>query len=116
MAAYFFTDQPRVLMDAFDARVRQTEQIGRIDRWVRSEHDLSYTHGSEDWFNKAWLRPRVDAEKLTFNIIRPDDRYVSVKGYAHYFGDLIETFTSHLDLSFDRVDVTPRCTDGDVWA
>ncbi|MEE7493361.1 hypothetical protein MOTC310_24045 [Methylobacterium oryzae] len=116
MAAYFFTDQPRALMDAFDARVRQSESIGRIDRWTKGEDGISYTHVGEEWVNKAWLKPRIEDGKLIFNIVRPEDRYVSVKAYAHYFGELIETFTNHLDLNFELVNVTPRCTDGDVWA
>lgn len=116
MALYFVTEQPRALLEAFDARVRQTEPRGRIDAWTRSDDGALYTHSSDEWNGKSWLKPRVDEGRLTFNIIRPADRYVSVKTYAFFFGQMIETFTGQLDLNFDSVEVTPRCTDGDLWA
>ncbi|KAB7781975.1 hypothetical protein [Methylorubrum populi] len=116
MALYFITDQPQALLEAFEARVRQSEPRGRIDIWKRSEDGALYTHAADEWSGKAWLKPRVDADRLTFNILRPEDRYVSVKAYAFYYGQLIETFTGQLDLTFESVAVTPRCTDGDLWA
>ncbi|PZQ88697.1 MAG: hypothetical protein DI534_11105 [Leifsonia xyli] len=116
MALYFFTSQPQALLNAFESRVRQSEPRGRIAAWRKSNDGTLYTHSDPEWSEKAWLKTRVDNDKLVFNILRPHDRYVSVQGYAFFYGQLIETFTGHLDLSFDRVTVTPRCTDGDLWA
>ena len=116
MALYFTTAHPQALLDSFEARVRQSEPRGRIVAWKKGEDGTLYTHSAAEWTEKAWLKPRVDADRLTFNILRPEDRYVSVKAYAFFYGQLIETFTSQLDLTFDSVLVTPRCTDGDIWA
>lgn len=116
MALYFITDEPRSLLSAFDTRVRQAETRGRIAVWKKSPDGILYTHTSEEWCEKSWLKARIDDGRLAFNIIRPEDRYVSVKAYAFYYSQLIETFSSHLDLIFDSVEVTPRCTDGDIWA
>lgn len=116
MALYFHTKSPDALLGAFEARVGQSEPRGRINVWRKSDDGQRFTHTAPEWTEKAWLKARVEDDKLVFNIIRPHDRYVSVWGYAFFYGQLIETFTNHLDLNFDRVTVTPRCADGDLWA
>ncbi|EKS31079.1 hypothetical protein [Afipia felis] len=116
MAVYFFTDQPQALLDKFNIRIRQGEAVGRIHTWIKGSDGSSYTHSDDNWINKSWFKARVDQDALVFNIIRPEDRYVSVKAYAFYHGQIIKTFLNHLDLNFESLALSPRCEDGDINA
>lgn len=116
MAIYFYTERPRELLETFDARISQSEERGRIETWIKSNDGATYTHRALGWSQKSWLKPRIDEDKLTFNIIRPEDRYVSVASYAFFYSQLVETFVNHLELDCDSITVTPRCTDGDIWS
>lgn len=116
MAIYFFTARPGALLEAFNARIGHRDEWKRIDAWVRSEDGSAYTHAADAWAGKAWLKPRIDDDKLTFNIVKPDDSQASAAVYSYYHGEIVEAFLRQLDLFFELVSSTPRCTDGDVWA
>lgn len=112
MAIYFTTERPQALLGAFDARILQPEAKGKIETWVKVGD--SYTHKATEWHRKAFLKPRVSANRLTFNIIRPEGANISVPVYGYYHGHLIETFLNHFDQEFSSTSASPRCTDGDV--
>ena len=112
MAIYFTTEKPKALLTAFDARINQTEAKGKIETWVKVGD--YYTHKAADWRRKAFLKPRVSANQLTFNIIKPEGADISVPVYGYYHGHLIETFLNHFDQDFSSSSASPKCTDGDV--
>ena len=97
MAIYFTTEQPQSLLAKFDAAISQTEPKGKITTWIKSNDGKYYTHKSEEWGKKAWLKPAIETKRLAFNIVRPQNANVSSSTYAYYHGHLIETFLNHFD-------------------
>jgi hypothetical protein len=102
MAIHFTTSNARSLLQAFDARIAQTEAKGKITTWEKSDDGEYYTHKAAEWSKKAWLRAKIESDQLTFNIIRPRNQNVSAVVYAYYHGHLIETFLNHFDNSFTK--------------
>lgn len=106
MAVFFTCEEPRALLDAFQARIVQSEPKDSITTWVRSDDGRFYTHRANDWTRKAWFRPVVGQTTLTFNIVKPANQAISTVAYAYYHGHLIETFLAHFDTSFTDVRAT----------
>jgi len=72
-----------------------------------------YTHTSDNWHGKAYLRPALENGQLTFNIIRPADQNISTTVYGYYHGHLTETFLNHFDNAFLVATSTARPVAGD---
>ncbi|OGT54755.1 MAG: hypothetical protein A3E01_18755 [Gammaproteobacteria bacterium RIFCSPHIGHO2_12_FULL_63_22] len=100
MAIHFLTPDPASLLKEFDARIHQTEAEGKITTWEKLEDGKHYTHKAADWKSKAYFKPSVGKDRLTFNIIRPKDKSVTVPVYGYYHGHLMETFLNHFDKKF----------------
>ena len=113
MAVNFMTDNAHALLDSFDARIDQSEAKGKITTWEKSDDGEYYTHTSVDWRKKAWFRPKVETDRLIFNIIKPKNAGVSTVVYGYYHGHLIETFLNHFDTDFRDGRATARATSGD---
>src|ERR1700760_2962072 len=101
MAIHFTTATPEALLKSFDARIAQTEPEGKITTWEKSDDGKYYTHKAAHWAKKAWLLPKIEANQLTFNIIKPENMNVSSMVYAYYHGHLVETFLNHFDEEFE---------------
>lgn len=102
MAVHFICDQPSALLNMFIERVSQTEIKGKITTWRPDPSGRYYTHTSGDQHGKAWFKPNVppSGDRLTFNIVNPEDTLISSYSYAYYHGHLIETFLNHFDEAF----------------
>jgi hypothetical protein len=116
MAAIFSTNIAQKLLNDFDARITQKEQKGKITTWEKSDDGMYYTHKAPEWTKKAWFKPSVSNDSLTFNIIKPKDNHVSNIAYAYYHGHLIETFLNHFDKEFSAGQATAMPTQGDKVA
>ncbi|WP_082721299.1 MULTISPECIES: hypothetical protein [Burkholderia] len=116
MSTHFFTDKAKSLLSAFNARIGQTEQEGKITTWLKITHDDTtyYTHKSTEWRDKAFFLPKIESDKLTFNIIKPNNEDVTTTVYGYYHGHLIETFLNHFDGVFSSADASARPQSGDV--
>lgn len=114
MAITFDTASPEALLKAFDDRIKQTEQKGKITTWEKHRDGTHYTHKAEDWRNKAFLKSAVHQGKLVFNIIAPKDGAVSSAAYAYYHGHLIETFLNHFDTQFFNASASAMPIAGDL--
>jgi hypothetical protein len=106
MAVYFSTSAAKALLSAFDARIEQTEQEGKITTWEKSDDGKYYTHKAKEWAKKGWFRPATSDDRLTFNIIKPKNSDVTPLVYAYYHGHLIETFLNHFDNKFTTAQAT----------
>ena len=113
MAVIFITDDAQALLDRFDARIDQSEPKGKITTWEKSDDGKYYTHTSVDWGKKAWFKPKVEADRLIFNIIKPKTTNISTIVYGYYHGHLIETFLNHFDEDFRNGRATARATSDD---
>jgi len=112
MAVHFSTSNPRALLKAFDAAIREAHK--GAGAWGVAEDGEHYTCVAEQWVAKAWFRPQVLSSVLTFNIIRSaDDDHVSKEAYSHYHAQLVQTFLHCLDHMFSMVGVTAAPSAGD---
>jgi hypothetical protein len=99
MAVDFITDAPKALLAEFNARIDQEEPKGKINTWSRNK-DGYYTHDSPNWKNKAWFKPSVRSDRLTFSILTPAGTNLPTIVYGYYHGHLTETFLNHFDKKF----------------
>lgn len=113
MAAYFLASEPEALLDKFDARIAQKEEKGKITTWVKSEDGKFYTHKAAAWHAKAWFKPKIGTDRLTFNIIKPKTQAITTSVYAYYHGHLTETFLNHFDKDFSEARSTALATTDD---
>lgn len=113
MAVHFYCDAPQALLAAFNARITQTEQKNKITTWELHSDGQYYTHRAADWNRKAWMRPVVQTDRLTFNVVRSKDATVSSVAYAYYHGHLIETFLAHFDRMFSSASASAMPEAGD---
>lgn len=114
MALRFFTGDAKSLLDSFNARIEQHEAKGKITTWQRSDDKKYYTHTAPEWRRRAWFKPAIYNDRLTFNIIKPKDSDVSTLVYAYYHGHLTETFLNHFDKRFSSAVSTAMPTDDDL--
>jgi hypothetical protein len=110
MAVRAYTDQPAALLSAIKKKVAS----GAITTWViDAEGDL--THASEQWTQKAWMRPKVLEDRLLFNIIGVKEGKMSRTIYAVYHGRLIQTLLVHFDDMIRTAAATAVGTSGDTF-
>jgi hypothetical protein len=115
MSAYFESAQPRQLLTAFDAAIALGNNKGGIVTWkkLQSGH---YTHTSAQWSGLAFFQPVISANRLTFNIIKPQGQTVSTLAFGYYHGHIIETMLSHFDQQFTAGSATALPTVNDQVA
>jgi hypothetical protein len=99
MSVSFNSSAPSELLAKFDAAIHQSAQAGKITTWEKTSTGY-YTHKAADWRNKAFFYPIIEAGKLTFMIVKPNNGDVSAVIYGYYHGHLIETFLNHFDKNF----------------
>lgn len=100
MSVHFMTGTAQALLTEFDNRIHQTDPVGKITTWEKSNDGIFYTHKAKDWHAKAWMKPLVQNDQLVFNIVKPQNANVSAVAYAYYHGHLTETFLNHFDKMF----------------
>ena len=113
MAVNFDTNDAAGLLAAFDARIMQKDAKGKITTWEKSSNAQYYTHKASEWNKKAWFKPTVYSNRLTFNILKPRDQNVTRLVYAYYHGHLIETFLAHFDHGFAEAVASALATSAD---
>lgn len=116
MAVFFRTSNPSALLKAFNDRINQDEQEGKITTWEQHKHNnvTYYTHKAAAWHKKAYFKAVVGDNILTFNIIRPEDQNITVTVYGYYHGHLTETFLNHFDSSFNEAISSSNPVNGDI--
>jgi|SRR5690348_6050283 len=114
MAVYFQTNDPEGLLQKFKSAIAQTSQEGKITTWTASRDGKYYTHASKQWEYAAWMKPVVEARRLTFYIIKSKKTFVSQSAYGFYHGHMIETFLNHFDRLFDGGSATAMPVPGDL--
>ena len=95
MAIYFFTNDPAKLLKAFKAAI----DAGHVTTWSYDK-DGDFTHRTEQWKNKAWLRPELQTDRLALYIIAPQNSKIATEVYAIYHGRFIESMLAHCDSLF----------------
>lgn len=90
-----------------------------IRTWTYTTHNTNqeyFSHVTSDsqWLGVAWLLPRIEADLLIFNIIKPQNANVSSAAYAIYHGRFTEMLLAHFDNQFSIVWATAMPADGDM--
>jgi hypothetical protein len=89
------TTKPKTLL----AKIYQAIENGSIRTWTAdSERDL--THVAPRWKGRAWLRPKVTDEGLTFEVIVNKDSATTLEEKAYYVGHFTETMVTHFSADF----------------
>jgi hypothetical protein len=97
MAINFTTKTPKKLLTAFKKAIDD----GHVVTWDYDE-DGDFTHTTEQWRKRAWLRPTVqEGTALILHIIKPRNAKVSSEVYAIYHGRFIEAMLRHCDELFE---------------
>ncbi|WP_296710611.1 hypothetical protein [Rhodoblastus sp.] len=113
MAISFFSLDASSLLKMFKDRIDQQKLEGKITTWEKSTDGVYYTHKAKEWNKLAWVKPNLFNDRLTFNIIKPQNIAVTGLVYAYYHGHLTETFLSHFDQNFAKSESTALPTPQD---
>lgn len=101
MAVRVYCDDPSDLLE----KMRFAVETGSLKSWtVDSVGD--FTLASDQWSAKAWFRPKIGKERLSFNILGNRSEVMSKRTYAVYHGAVVEMLLRHFDSDFDRVFAT----------
>jgi hypothetical protein len=101
MAVRFETSAPKNLLE----RVKKLIDDGVIAAWSYDK-DGDFTHTSERWSHRAWLRPSVGDGRLSFYILAPKETTISRAVYAVYHSRFIEAVLTNCDDDFTRAVAT----------
>jgi len=119
MAIHFRSSDPTRLLAAFNQAIsnHQNGKPGpRIDTWryVLHEQHYYYTHTSQNWRDKAWLRADIDQGQLAFYVRPVEGVRLTRDVYAYYAGHLVETFIRHFPSAFSLAQTTPNASGSDA--
>ena len=109
MALIVTSSNPGELLKAIKDKMAQ----GGIDTWS-VDSDGDFTHAAPQWKNEAWLRPRIEENKLILKILTPKGKHLSSVTYAVYHGRFIEMILTHFDGKFSNAKATALPDLGDI--
>lgn len=114
MSVIFYSKKPQLLLDSFDEKIEQKEPKGKINTWRKTPKGF-YTHTAERWKDKAFFKPRVEDDKIVFNIcpLAGENQVVTSEDYSFYHGHLTETFLNHFDENFTSARSSAKPTEND---
>lgn len=108
MAIRIATSEPQKLLDSIRAAI----DASKIRTWVY-DSDGDFTHATEQWKNKAWLRPRINDGELALHILAPKGKGMAPETYAIYHGRFVESVLAHFDTDFTRAVASAMPEGGD---
>jgi hypothetical protein len=108
MALYFITNTPNKLL----VDLKKAIDDGRIATWSYDK-DGDFTHKTDQWKNKAWLRPEIRTDRLAFFILKPQNTSLTSETYAIYHGRFMESMLAHFDNLFSNGIASALPTDKD---
>jgi len=109
MAVVVWTDRPSDLL----AAIRREIDARRVQTW-EYDSDGDFIHTPEQWRRRAWLRPKVSTDRITFIIFPPKNIVLSREIYAVYHGRFVEMLLVHFDTDFSSANATSMPSFGDL--
>jgi hypothetical protein len=109
MALIVYTPDPSGLLQAINDGIKS----GSVITWS-VDADGDYTHTPAQWARKAWMRPSVEAGRITFKILTPKEATMSKEVYGVYHGRFTEMLLTHFDLKFTNATATALPAHGDI--
>ena len=110
MAIIIKTDDPRALLDAIKRAIDRDDVIA----WEYDESD-DFTHASDQYGDKAWLRPKLYDNELRFGILGRNESPLSDIEYGVFHGRFIEMLLTHFDKRFTTALATAAKTEPDKF-
>jgi hypothetical protein len=101
MALIVKTDKPSELLDS----IKKAIDAKKIETWVY-DHAGDLTHSPDQWKDKGWMRPKVEAKELRFIFLGNSNIVTTRTIYAVFHGRLAEMLLSHFDTKFSSVNAT----------
>ena len=92
MAVYANTTDPQGLVD----KIKDYINKGKIDTW-KYDSDGDLTHSATQWNKKAWLRPKIEEDRVVFGLLGNTNDVMTKELYAIYHGRFIEMLLAHFD-------------------
>ena len=111
MSISFRSADPDQLLKSLNRAIdnhQQGRSGDRIDTWRYVQHQghYFYTHTSQNWRDKAWLRADLQQGQLVF-VVRPVQNVGLTRDvYAYYVGHLAETFIRHFSRQWSTAQTT----------
>ena len=110
MAIHFTTATPKKLLAAYKAAIDD----GHVTTWSY-DAEGDFTHTSDQWSRKAWLRPKViERLELVFHILKPREATLTSAVYAVYHARIVESMLRHCDSLFTDCRLSSMPEQGDV--
>jgi hypothetical protein len=108
MAIIIKTNNPSTLLKAIYKAIDDK----KVETWSY-DTDKDFTHDTDQWRNKAWLRPKIYTGELRFGILKQKDVELSGVVYGIYHGRFIEMLLTHFDKQFTDAIATALKADPD---
>jgi hypothetical protein len=108
MALVVATARPHALL----RRIREAITEELITTWT-CDSDGDFTHASEQWRRRLWLRPIAGDGELVLRTVAPENRRITTVEYAYYHGHFAQMLLTHFDEDFDDVTATAHPDRGD---
>lgn len=102
MAIFVSTDTPGLLVDGIKKKIEEH----KIDTWI-IDSDGDYTHNTDQWRNRAWIRHKIESGRVVFFVICRTDANMSIVEYALFHGRFVEMLLTHFDHECTTIEVTP---------
>jgi hypothetical protein len=108
MAVHFYTPQPKELLSNFKNKIDE----GHVTTWSYDQEG-DFTHTTDQWKYKAWLRPSIGSDRLSLLIIKNRKQTMTLSLYGIYHGRFIESVLTHCDKLFTNGIATALPEPGD---
>ena len=105
MSIFVKTNTPGLLVENIKKKI--SDKL--IDTWI-VDSDGDFTHNTDEWRYRAWIRPKIEEGRVVFYIVCRNDRNLSVTEYAIYHGRFVEMILTHFDKECDTIETTPLAT------
>jgi hypothetical protein len=109
MAVHFQTSRAKELLEA----IRSAISDGQVRTWS-FDSDGDFTHNTDQWRFKAWLRPKALSTELALHILTPKGQRLSRETYAIYHARFVEMALAHFDELFDSATTSALPQTGDI--
>ena len=109
MAVTIQTGSPKTVI----ATLKKAIDDGKAPTWSYDK-DGDFTHTPPQWKNKAWMRPRITANGVDVNIVKPQGETITWEIYAIYHGRFIELAINHAHDDYSVATASPKPVSGDV--
>lgn len=109
MSITFSTNAPQALLNDFKKKI----DGGEIVTW-RYDAQGDFTHCTDQWDGRGWLRPTIGLNELRFNFVGSRGYVTTWPIYGIFQGRFIESMITHCHDLFSTGSATSKPTNSDI--